>query len=168
MGGISTRNFKMFRQLCGDSSLRNVVIVTNMWGEVSKEIGEAREQELITQDIFFKPVLEKGALLERHENTPASAYKILRTIIDNHPLSLQIQRELVDQKMDISQTAAGEELNKELKEQMEKHRREMRMVQEEMRGRSKFTFPPRSWADPTHAGQRRSGPKMKRRNANWK
>ena len=107
-----------------------------MWGEVSKEIGEAREQELMTQDIFFKPVLEKGALLERHENTAASAYKILRTIIDNHPLSLQIQRELVDQKMDISQTAAGEELNKELKEQMEKHRREMRMVQEEMRGRS--------------------------------
>ena len=153
MGGISTRNFKMFRQLCGESSLRNVVIVTNMWGEVSKEIGEAREQELITQDIFFKPVLEKGALLERHEKTAASAHDILRKIIDNHPLSLQIQRELVDQKMDISQTAAGEELNKELKEQMEKHRREMRMVQEEMRGRSSLhSLFSKTGADRTHAG----------------
>jgi len=94
----------MFRELCGESTLKNVVIVTNMWGGVSKETGEAREQELITKDIFFKPVLDKGALLERHENNQASAHKILQTIIKNHPLPLQIQRELVDQKVDISQS----------------------------------------------------------------
>jgi len=124
----------MFRQLCGESTLKNVVIVTNMWGEVSKEIGEAREQELLTKDIFFKPALDKGASLKRHENNPASAYKILRAIIDNHPLLLQIQRELVDEKKDISQTSAGKELTKEWEEQMEKHRKEMKKIQEEMTG----------------------------------
>jgi hypothetical protein len=136
MSGISTRNFKMFRQLCGESTLRNVVIVTNMWGEVSKETGDAREQELATKEIFFKPALAKGASLKRHENTPASAYKILRTIADNHPLSLQIQRELVDQKKDISQTSAGKELTKEWEIQLEKHRKEMKTLQDEMAGRS--------------------------------
>jgi hypothetical protein len=28
MGGISSRNFRMFRKLCGDDTLKNVVIVT--------------------------------------------------------------------------------------------------------------------------------------------
>ncbi len=134
MGGISTRSFKMFRELCGDSTLRNVVIVTNMWGEVSKEVGEAREAELAKEDIFFKPVLDKGALMSRHENMRDSAYGILRKIIGNHPLTLQIQTELVDQKKDISQTAAGAQLNRELMEQIQKHKNEMLVLQNEMRG----------------------------------
>ncbi|KAF8170414.1 P-loop containing nucleoside triphosphate hydrolase protein [Pholiota molesta] len=130
MSGISTRNFKMFRQLCGDSTLQNVVILTNMWGEVTREIGEAREAELASQDIFFKPVLEKGALLLRHENTTQSAHAVLQHIIQNRPLPLQIQRELVDEKKDISGTAAGVELNNEMMLQIEKHRREMEALQE--------------------------------------
>ncbi|CAA7269626.1 unnamed protein product [Cyclocybe aegerita] len=132
MGGISTRNFRMFRELCGESTLENVVIVTNMWGEVSREIGEAREAELASRDVFFQPVLQKGAQLLRHENTEESAHLILRHIIDNHPLSLQIQRELVDEHKDISQTAAGAELNKELMRLMEKHKKEMRELQEDL------------------------------------
>ncbi|KAG5651904.1 hypothetical protein H0H81_006985 [Sphagnurus paluster] len=133
MGGISTRNFKMFRELCGESTLKNVVIVTNMWGEVSKEVGEAREAELVREDIFFKPVLEKGAQILRHGNTLASAQRILGHLLNNHPKSLQIQRELVDQKKDISQTVAGAELNRELMAQAEKHRKEMIALQDEMK-----------------------------------
>ncbi|RDB26374.1 GTP-binding protein A [Hypsizygus marmoreus] len=133
MGGISTRNFKMFRELCGETSLKNVVIVTNMWGEVSKQVGEAREAELISQDMFFKPVLDKGAKIERHENTRESAHRILEYLISNHPLSLRIQRELVDEGKDISQTAAGAELNREMMAQLERHRKEMRILQEEMK-----------------------------------
>lgn len=133
MGGISTRNFKMFRQLCGDSTLKNVVLVTNMWGEVSKEVGEAREAELAREEIFFKPVMEKGARLLRHDDTVESAQEILRRIIGNQPRSLRIQRELVDEKKDISQTAAGAELNRDLLQQAENHRLEMIVLQEEMR-----------------------------------
>ncbi|KAF7422434.1 hypothetical protein PC9H_010590 [Pleurotus ostreatus] len=69
MGGTSTRNFRMFRKLCGDDSLRNVVLVTNMWGQVPLDVGEAREQELKQEDMFFKPVLDEGAQLKRHNNT---------------------------------------------------------------------------------------------------
>ena len=123
----------MFRELCGDSTLKNVLLVTNMWGEVSKEVGEAREVELAQKDIF-KPVMEKGARLLRHGNTVESAQEILRYIIGNQPQSLRIQRELVDEKKDISQTAAGAELNRGLLQQAEKHRMEMIALQEEIRG----------------------------------
>jgi hypothetical protein len=142
MGGISTRNFKMFRELCGESSLENVVIVTNMWSEVNREVGEAREAELASQDLFFKPVLDKGARLLRHDNTLDSGQSIMHYLISNHPLPLRIQRELVDQHMDISQTAAGEELNRELMEQIRRHRDEMRELQEDMKGQSFFSYKP--------------------------
>ena len=135
MGGISTRNFRMFRELCGDSSLKNVVILTNMWGEVNQDVGEARERELANDDLFFKPVLEKGARMIRHDHTLASAQKVLRYFFNNRPAVLQIQREIVDEKKDILQTAAGEELNRELIEQMQRHKREMQDLQKEWQGK---------------------------------
>jgi len=131
MGGISTRNFKMFRELCGDNTLKNVVIVTNMWGEVSRDIGEAREAELANDDLFFKPVIDKGARLSRHDNTLGSGHGILQLLIPNNPEALRIQRELVDEHMDISQTAAAEELNRELMEQARRHKAELLQLEEE-------------------------------------
>ena len=128
--GITGRNFKMFRELCGDTTLKNVILVTNRWGEVSRDIGEAREDEL-TSD-FFKPVLDKGAQMARHHNTAQSAHDIIRRIMKNRPVALQIQRELVDEHKDIVDTAAGGVINQELKEQIRKHQVELRMVQEEM------------------------------------
>jgi hypothetical protein len=133
MGGISTRNFKMFRELCGDSTLKNVVIVTNMWGEVSSGVAEARERELATDDMFFKPVLDQNARLVRHDNTRGSAQAILQLVIPNHPEALRIQRELVDEHMDISQTAAAEELNRELIEQAKRHQADLKELEAEMK-----------------------------------
>ncbi|KAK7032288.1 hypothetical protein VNI00_013247 [Paramarasmius palmivorus] len=133
MGGISRRNFKMFRELCGDDSLKNVIIVTNMWGGVDKETGETREAQLMKEDKFFKPVLDKGAQIVRHDNTPETARAILSHVVENTPLPLRIQTELVDQGKNLSETAAGAELNRELMEQIRKHELEMKQLQEEMK-----------------------------------
>ena len=97
----------MFRELCGDDNLKNVLIVTNMWGEIDPQVGLARESELSSKDIFFKPAVDKGAQLLRHENTVGSAHTIIRQVMKNHPAALQIQQELVDQGKEISETAAG-------------------------------------------------------------
>ncbi|TFY83408.1 hypothetical protein EWM64_g597 [Hericium alpestre] len=132
VGGISKRNFSMFRELCGDSTLRNVAIVTTFWSEVTPQLGEAREAELRGKDIFFKPVLDKSARMLRHSNTIDSAHDILRQLIGNRPMALRIQRELVDQHLDISETAAGATLSRELLEQAKKHREEIKALQVEM------------------------------------
>ncbi|KAF7374716.1 hypothetical protein MSAN_00356900 [Mycena sanguinolenta] len=132
MGGISTRNFKMFRQLCGESTLRNVVIVTNMWSQVTPDVGEARERELASDERFFKPVLDKGAQMLRNQNDVPSAQAIIRYLIGNQPKALRIQRELVDEGKDIGQTAAGAELNRELAAQIERHKAEMVQLQQEL------------------------------------
>ncbi|KAF7424178.1 hypothetical protein PC9H_009481 [Pleurotus ostreatus] len=132
MSGLSTRNFRMLRHLCGEKTLKNLAIVTNMWGEVPAAVGEAREAELASQDLFFKPALDKGATLLRHINTLDSAMNVLRYIIGNTPLPLQIQSEMVDSGMALSETAAGGELRAELAALINKHEQEIRTLKSEM------------------------------------
>lgn len=128
--GIAGRNFKIFRELCGETNLKNVVLVTNMWSEVSNDVGEAREGELAS--IFLKPALEKGAQIVRHHNTEQSAHDVIRRIVNNHPVVLQIQRELVDEHKDIAGTAAGEAINVELTEETRRHEANLNAMREEM------------------------------------
>ncbi|KAG1717237.1 hypothetical protein EDB19DRAFT_2048203 [Suillus lakei] len=111
MGGKSKGNFKIFRELCGESSLKNVLIVTNMWSEVKREIGEAREAELASKDKFFKPLLEKGARM------------LADALSSPH---IRPSREIVDEHKPIEKTAAGSELRRALEEQADHHKEEIR------------------------------------------
>ncbi|KAF9490365.1 hypothetical protein BDN71DRAFT_1400132 [Pleurotus eryngii] len=130
MGGISTRCFRMFRELCGETTFKNIVIVTNMWGQVSQTVGNAREAELASDTLFFKPVLDKGAQLLRHDNTADGARNILRRIIKNHPLPLLVQTDLVDRRLDLSGTSAANALDCAVNKQKEKHRIELTRVRQ--------------------------------------
>ena len=120
----------MFCKLCGDETLENVVLVTNMWGEVTPEVGKDREKQLSGR--FFKPVLDLGARMVPHHDTAEPAHNIIRRIVENHPLVLQIQKEVVDQKKDVIDTAADEAVNEELNKQMKEHRAGLRKFQEGM------------------------------------
>jgi len=121
----------MFQKLCGENALRNVIIVTNMRGEVKGRVGEKREAELKGKEIFFKPILDKHAQMARHLNTVDSARSILRLMLHNPPLPLRIQEEIVDHGKDITETSAGQELDRELLEERRKHEEEKRRLEEE-------------------------------------
>ena len=132
VGGISRRNFSMFRALCGDATLHNVVVVTNMWGEVDEDRGALREAELASDPLLFKPVLDRGACMVRHTNTCDSARAILGHLIGGQPLALQVQREIVDEHKEVEQTTAGEELRtEEMREAARRNEEAMRLQREE-------------------------------------
>ena len=120
----------MFSELCGESTLRNVTLVTNMWGKISQEDGEKREEVLVAG--FLKPALDKGAQIARHYNTVQSAHDIIRGIIRNRSASLQIQREIVDEGEGILNPAAGEAINSELNAQIRRHQAELKTMKREM------------------------------------
>lgn len=101
-----------------------------MWGEVPHDVGKAREKELAS--IFLKPALDKGAQMVCHHNSEQSAHDVIRHIMNNHPVVLQIQHELVDERKDITNTAAGEAVNTELTEQTRQHEAALNQVREEM------------------------------------
>jgi Fe2+ transport system protein B len=130
MGGLSQRNFKMFKEMCGVEAAKNVVIVTSMWDEVNTARGEAREKEL--KSLFFKPILDQGAQLLRNDNTPQSALRIIAHFIENQPVPLKIQQEIVDEHKHLDKTGAGVELLKKLDKQQELYRNEIDALKEEM------------------------------------
>ncbi|KAF8133158.1 P-loop containing nucleoside triphosphate hydrolase protein [Mycena galopus ATCC 62051] len=135
MGGVSVRNLKMFRKLCGDAALKNVVVVTTRWDDVQdKDKGamEQREKELMaTPGKFFEPLMTAGGRSLRHDNTAASARRIMEAFFENHPIPLQIQLEMSDGKT-LEETAAGSELAAELKKLMDKHSSEIKNLEEEI------------------------------------
>ena len=129
--GITRRNFNIFRELCGEHALENVVIVTNMWSAVVSEVGEAREKDLSAD--FFKPVLEKGAQMVRHFGTPEFAHGAIRKIIAvGRPVALQIQLELVYGHKSLINTSAGGAFNRRLEEQVRQQEAELEIVLKEM------------------------------------
>lgn len=131
--GVTRRNFSMFRKLCGDETLKNVMIVTNMWGSVTVEEGEAREHQLKTDNLLFKPALDEGARMLRHDNTVPSAQTIIGQIVDNRPMALCIQREIVEEGRDITQTTAGAELHRELVQLHKQHKLELADIHKEIK-----------------------------------
>jgi len=121
----------MFKELCGEKTLKNVVLTTSMWEQVTPQQGADRERQL--KDKHFKAAIEKGAQLSRHTDTPESARAILRTILKNQPVILKIQRELIDEHKDIEHTGAGEELSREIREVVAKYQNEIRELEESIR-----------------------------------
>ncbi|KZT63255.1 hypothetical protein DAEQUDRAFT_770777 [Daedalea quercina L-15889] len=132
MTGISRRNFHLFRKLCGEGALSNVVIVTNMWSEVTPDRGLAREDELASDSMFFRPALDKGAKMMRHDNTYHSAVTIMLQLIPNTPKPLLLQTELVEETKDIAETAVGAELAHDIEEQRQRYVEEIGELEKEM------------------------------------
>jgi len=127
VGGLAKANFGIFRKLCGEKSLRNVIIVTNMWTKVTKEEGERRVEQLASMEDFFKDALDKGSvMMHQKRDTVESVREIVKAIMKNHPSPLAIQEELVTESKDINQTSAGQEVDKRVAAVMEEYERKMK------------------------------------------
>jgi len=130
-GGLAGKNFRMFRELCGEQTLRNVILMTSMWERVTPQQGSDRERQL--KDKHFKAAIDKGAKLCRHTNTPESARAILRMVLKNRPAVLKIQHELVNNRKDIGQTGAGGELSRGISGAIVKYQSDIKELEEDMR-----------------------------------
>ncbi|GJE89959.1 hypothetical protein PsYK624_060740 [Phanerochaete sordida] len=114
VGGISLRNFNMFRKLCGDETLTNVAIVTTFWSEVDLARDAERERQLSTDNLLFASIIQGGAIMLRHDGMQAGALSVVERFTDKKPRILRIQRELVEEGKSITETAAGMELVRRL------------------------------------------------------
>jgi hypothetical protein len=130
MGGNAKRNLRMFRELCGESALKNVCITTTNWNRVTREEGDRRERELRESPNLFKPLLDAGAQLVRWHDT-ASAQLIVDSLIRKDQIKLQIQVEL-DEGKTLEETGAGSVLKEEITALVEKHKVDMQALQKEI------------------------------------
>jgi hypothetical protein len=134
MGRNAKRNLRMFRELCGESALKNVCIATTNWSRVNQEEGDTRERELRESPLMFKPLIDAGAQLFRwhdRESDSASAQTIVNDLIRKDQTKLQIQVEL-DEGKTLEETGAGSVLKEEIIALAEKHKVDMHALQTEI------------------------------------
>ena len=120
MFGTARKNLGMFRKLCGDEALKNVVIGTTKWDDVSLEVGKQHEQRC--QDTYWKEMLQQGSLTMRVHADSTSAWEIINHILKNNRVEfLRIQEELLELQKIIPETDAGRTVRytlEELREQL--------------------------------------------------
>ena len=106
----------MFRKLCGDEALKNVVIGTTKWCDVELEVGQQREIQ--RRDDLWKEMIQHGSVvMQVHDD---SAWNVVDHILENKAIdSVLIQNELMELRMIIPQTSAGRELRFTLQELLE-------------------------------------------------
>ena len=109
MFGTIRKNLDMFKKLCGDEALRNVVLGTTKWDEVKLEKGQQREQEL--KDTYWREMLQRGSVIIRADADPSSVWEIINRILKNDRAEfVRIQEELLELRRIIPETEAGRTL----------------------------------------------------------
>ena len=131
MQGSALRNLRMFRELCGEQPLRNVVLATSFWNKVDVADGNRFEDELRTDNDFWAPMIARGAWMARFNGNRESALQIILTLVPRQPVTLEIQRELVDDSKELIDTAAGHAVNEELQRLTKKTQEEIARVRAE-------------------------------------
>lgn len=129
VGGAAKKNLRLFRELCGDDMLRNVRLVTTNWDSVGEKEGNSREAELASR--IFKPLIDAGAKMVRHDRGPISAQSIMSTLVHQESATMKIQGEL-DAGIALGDTSAGAVIVEEMKELKRKHDEEMQDLLKEL------------------------------------
>ncbi|CAG8261014.1 unnamed protein product [Penicillium salamii] len=130
MEGSALRNLRLFRRLCGENPLKNVVLATTFWGAVNEQTGASREEELRQRPEFWGNMVDHGSRMMRVTDR-ASTLEIVDYLMPMTGVPLEIQKEMVDQDKPLIETAAGQHMNKELHRREELHREELQKIKEE-------------------------------------
>jgi hypothetical protein len=78
MGGSARRNVRLLQELCGETFLPRLTLVTTMWDIVNESVGARREEEL--RENFWKHLVQHGAIYQRWDGTRDGTYGALRVI----------------------------------------------------------------------------------------
>lgn len=133
LGGSAMKNLRMFKKLCGESSLASVVLATTMWDGVDEDTGNKREQELKTNPRFWAGMIANGSTVFRHDRQLSSAMDIISHLIKKErPIYTDIAKEMVDNKKTLDQTSAGIEVTAEMAEQKKRFGEQLKNIKIEM------------------------------------
>ncbi|KZM21060.1 uncharacterized protein EKO05_0011164 [Ascochyta rabiei] len=133
VGGAAMQNLRMFKALCGNDSLEAVVLATTRWHNVTLDEGIEREQQLCDSPNMWKQMIDHGSKVMRQDRDEASAREILEYLIKRKkPVTLDIQVELVDNKKNLNETGAGQELHAELEKQKKHYEKQLATLRKEM------------------------------------
>ena len=103
--GSSLKALNIFKKICGQLALKNVLLVTTRWNEVDEAVGASREKQL--REDFWAYMLSNGSTMTRFHGTKDSAMVIVSELMSKQTIVLELQRELIDEGKTLQETAAG-------------------------------------------------------------
>lgn len=121
--GSSVKTLEIFKKICGEVALKNVVLVSTRWNEVDEATGAVREQQL--RDDFWAYMLGHGSTLARFYGSRDSAIAIASQLVSRNSIVLELQRELINEKKTLEQTVAGSYVSNDLSELKAQYQREL-------------------------------------------
>ncbi|KAH7378112.1 P-loop containing nucleoside triphosphate hydrolase protein [Cadophora sp. MPI-SDFR-AT-0126] len=131
MSGTAVRNLDLFTKLVGEDALSNVVLVTTMWGNVT-DVEKANERDSELRDEYWGDMRRKGSTATRFDGTTASAEGIVSQLLGKRTVILKVQEQLVDQKMQLNQTAAGAFLEPTIHREEAQYRERLTELEKEL------------------------------------
>ena len=117
----------MFQSLCGQEVLENVLLTTTQWSNVDLRDGQAREVSLRDEG-FWGGLISSGATLQRFHGTRESGLELIYKLMFKTRKPLDIQDEIVEQRMTLPETGAGKFLNEELAAQRKRFREKVKSL----------------------------------------
>ncbi|KAG7006421.1 hypothetical protein G7Y79_00014g035960 [Physcia stellaris] len=126
--GSQVKTLNIFKKICGDLALTNVLLVSTRWHEVDEAEGASREQQL--REKFWAYMLGHGSTMARFYGNRDSAIGIASQLVSKRSIILELQRELVEEGKTLKQTAAGSFVNDDLTELKAQHEAELKEIEQ--------------------------------------
>lgn len=137
MAGTPLKNLRVFQKLCGRDALDRVYLTTTMWDEVDEDVAERRLHQLRTE--YWKTMTNQGAKIACFRNDDDSAKRLIRDILVEEYIRkpVLLQDEMVELKMELRETAAGQQLYSHLEALVEKQMDLLRRIDKARKAASK-------------------------------
>ncbi|KAK6532535.1 hypothetical protein TWF281_006723 [Arthrobotrys megalospora] len=124
------RNIFTFKDICGESFMENVMLLSTLWAREGSEHGKQvrREDKYKANPDYWKSMLDQGAQTDRYRlydpqefsEAQRRAHEIISKILENPPQTTRIQQEMVDEEKMAHETTAGQHLVSEIDRIQEK------------------------------------------------
>ena len=132
MTGTGLKNLIMFQKLCGEDGLGSVVLATTRWSAIPLKTAEDHESQLKAE--FWKAMIDNGSEVFRQDRGRESALEIIQYLIrKRRPVTLDIQRDMVDKGLELNETAAGKEIVSEAEKQNKANEEKIALIREELK-----------------------------------
>ncbi|KAI5995160.1 P-loop containing nucleoside triphosphate hydrolase protein [Pisolithus albus] len=118
MAGTPLKNLRVFRKLCGNKAMSQVILVTTMWDEVDESVGNERLEEL--EGDYWKAMIAQGSTTYRYVNTLESSRELLSQLVESKRREVRLQKQTANKHLQLRETDAGQELYSRLDEIAEK------------------------------------------------
>ena len=126
-----SRNIEALKELCGDTTLKNVIIMVYDWREV-----RPTNEKLLNSDFYpggrLHSAIEQGAQVYHCTNASNPDLGALRMILRGRPVIPRVQKQPVNEGSGPERIAPATELSKEIPTLAESHDSDVKKLEESM------------------------------------